>query len=197
MPPDEKAADLPVMLFESQRDWAAWLGKHHAASPGLWLRIAKKGSGLASVTYDEAVETALCHGWIDGQKGRYDEVSWLQKFTPRGRKSLWSRINREKAERLIEAGKMRPAGLAEVERAREDGRWDQAYDSARGSAIPEDLTAALDRNPKAKAFFAVLDGANRYAILFRLQTAKKAETRARRLAQFVEMLARGEKIHTS
>lgn len=187
--------EIPVVSFESREDWAAWLDRNHAASPGVWLRIGKKASGLRSVTYDEAVEAALCYGWIDGQKKTYDESSWLQKFTPRGRRSIWSKINREKVERLIADGRMRPAGLAEVERAKTDGRWDAAYDSARSATVPDDLRAALDASPRAKAFFSTLSGANRYAILFRVQTAKKPETRARRVREFVRMLERGEAPH--
>jgi uncharacterized protein YdeI (YjbR/CyaY-like superfamily) len=187
--------DLPVRLFKTQKEWAGWLRENHAASPGLWLRLAKRASGLASVTYDEAVETALCYGWIDGQKKGYDDSSWLQKFTPRGPRSIWSKINREKAERLIKSGQMRAPGLKAIERARQNGQWDGAYDSPGRAAVPEDFQAALDRNAKAKNFFATLDSANRYAILFRIQTAKKAETRARRIQQFVDMLARNEKIH--
>jgi len=187
--------DLPTVLFERPEDWAAWLGENHAASPGAWLRIAKQGSGLRSVSYAEAVEVALCHGWIDGQKKSCDESSWLQKFTPRKARSLWSKINREKAERLIRDGRMTAAGLAEVERARQDGRWEAAYDSPAGAVVPDDFQAALDGNPRAKAFFATLNRANRYAVLFRIQTAKKAATRARRIEQLVDMLARGEKIH--
>jgi uncharacterized protein YdeI (YjbR/CyaY-like superfamily) len=187
--------ELPIQLFERPRDWDAWLDESHASSPGVWLRLAKKGAGLQSVTYAEALEVALCHGWIDGQKKAYDDSSWLQKFTPRGPSSIWSKVNREKAEALIRDGRMKPAGLQAMERAKSNGRWDAAYDSAGAATVPDDLQAALDRNPKAKAFFATLTGNNRYAILFRTQTAKKAETRARRIQQFVEMLERHEKIY--
>lgn len=187
--------ELPVVLFETPEDWEAWLDENHAASPGLWVRIAKKGSGIRSVTYDQALDVALCYGWIDGQKKPYDETSWLQKFTRRGRKSLWSRINRGKAETLIESGRMRPPGLAEIERARQDGRWDTAYDSQARATVPDDLQAALDANPRAKEFFATLDRVNRYAILFRVQTARKPETRARRIEDFIRMLERHEKLH--
>ena len=188
-------AELPIVLFEHQEAWAAWLEQNHADSPGLWLRHAKKASGLASVTYDEALEVALCYGWIDGQKKSYDESSWLQKWTPRGAKSIWSKINKAKAEDLITNGHMKPAGLQAVERAKQDGRWDAAYDSPSNANVPTDFQARLNKSAKARAFFATLDSANRYAILFRLQTAKKAETRARRIDQFIEMLQRKEKLH--
>lgn len=188
-------SDLPVLLFKRPVDWAAWLDEHHESSSGIWMRLAKKASALESVTYAEALEEALRYGWIDGQKKAYDEESWLQKFTRRGKKSIWSRINREKAEELIRQGRMRPPGLAEVERARADGRWDGAYDSQKSAAVPEDFQAELDRNPRAKAFFATLESYNRYAILFRIQTAKKAETRARHIQRFIEMLERHEKVH--
>lgn len=188
-------SDLPIILFQRPKDLGAWLEKNHAASPGVWLRIAKKGSGLESVTYAETLDVALCYGWIDGLKRKYDEQSFIQKFTPRRPRSLWSKINRAKAEALIASGQMQPAGLAAIEAARADGRWDAAYDSASKATVPEDFQTALDRNQKAKAFFATLDRANRYAILFRIQTATKPETRARRITQFIAMLARGEKIH--
>src|SRR5215203_675579 len=196
MPTNKNArADLPIELFEDQDAWAAWLESNHADSPGLWLRHAKKASDLASVSYAEALDVALCYGWIDGQKKSYDASSWLQKWTPRGAKSIWSKINREKALKLIERGEMRPAGLAEVERAKQDGRWDAAYDSHSTATVPDDLQAALDSNAEAKAFFATLNSTNRYAILFRIQTAKKAETRARRIQEFIAMLERHEKMH--
>jgi uncharacterized protein YdeI (YjbR/CyaY-like superfamily) len=189
------AAELPIVSFAAPRAFSDWLAEHHASSRGIWLRLAKKGSGTASVTYAEAIEVALAWGWIDGQKQRGDEASWLQRFTPRGAKSLWSKINREKALALIEAGAMQPAGLAEVERAKRDGRWDVAYDPASRATVPEDLQAAFAENAKAAAFFATLDGGNRYAVLWRVQTAKKAETRRKRIETLVAMLARGEKLH--
>jgi len=187
--------DLPVVQFEGPQTWATWLDEHHATSSGVWLRIAKKASGTASVTYDEALEVALCYGWIDGQKKSYDEASWLQKFTLRGTKSIWSKINREKAEKLIARGAMQPAGLVAVEQAKQDGRWDAAYDSQSSASVPGDFQAALDRNPAAQAFFATLNSRNRYAILFRIQTAKKAETRTKRIEQFIRMLANHEMIY--
>lgn len=189
-------AELPILSFDGPEQWADWLEKQHATSKGIWLKLAKKGSGTPSVTYAEALEVALCHGWIDGQKRSHDASAWLQKFTPRGKRSIWSKVNREKALALIESGRMRPAGLEEVERAQRDGRWEAAYDSQSTAAVPTDLAAALEQSPKAQAFFATLDSANRYAILFRVQTAKKAETRARRIEQLVQMLERGEKIHS-
>lgn len=189
------AGELPTIAFAQPRAWAAWLEENHASSRGVWLKLAKKASGVASVTYAEAVEVALAWGWIDGQGQRFDESYWLQKFTPRGPKSLWSKINRDRALALIAAGEMRPPGLAEVERAQRDGRWDAAYDSPSRATVPDVLSAALAANPRAAAFFAALDATNRYAVLFRIHTAKKPETRARRVAQFVEMLAKHEKVH--
>ena len=186
---------LPTRRFCSERDWAAWLERNHGRSRGLWLQIARKGADVRSVSYPEALEVALCYGWIDGQKRAQSDTFWLQKFGPRTKTSLWSRINREKALALVAAGRMRPPGMAEIQRAKADGRWKAAYHSARASTVPEDLERALKRNAKARRFFETLDRANRYSILFRLQTAKKAETRARRLADFVKMLERGRKIH--
>jgi uncharacterized protein YdeI (YjbR/CyaY-like superfamily) len=193
--PKRAGDELPVILFERQQDFEVWLEQHHASAPGAWLRLAKKNSGLRSLTYDEAVEAGLCFGWIDGQKKTYDELSWIQRFTPRGPQSIWSKINRSKAETLIEAGRMRPSGLAAVERARQNGRWDAAYDSASRAVVPDDFQSVLDANPRAKAFFATLSGTNRYALLFRIQTAKKPETRARRIAEFIRMLENGEKLY--
>ena len=190
-----KTTELPIKLFKSQQAWTTWLDKNHAKSEGVWLQIAKKAGNVKTVTYTEAVEVALCYGWIDGQGKGLDDSAWLQKFTPRGPRSIWSKINRQKAEELIASGRMQPAGLAAIERAKQNGRWDNAYDSHRTAGVPADLQAALDANAKAKAFFATLDSTNRYAILFRLQTAKKAETRARRIAQFVGMLEKHEKLY--
>jgi len=186
---------LPVLMFERQKDWAVWLDKNHTTSAGVWLRLAKKASGIQSVTYDEALEVALCYGWIDGQRKSHDETSWLQKFTPRGPKSIWSKVNTEKAERLIESGQMKPAGIKAVESAKQDGRWDAAYAPQSKATVPSDLQVELDRNAQAKAFFATLDSRNRYAILHRIHTAKKAETRARRIEQFIRMLEKKEKIY--
>lgn len=186
-----------VLSFETQAEWEAWLRREGSTSTGLWLRLAKKSarSQAASLTYAEALEGALCHGWIDGQRKSLDEAAWLQRFTPRTARSIWSEINKAKAEALIAAGRMSAAGLREVERAREDGRWAAAYAPASTATVPADLQRALDANPQAKAFFALLDSRNRYAVLFRIQNVKKAETRVRKIAQFVEMLGRGEKLH--
>ena len=190
-----RPAELPVRAFRDQKTWAAWLAKNYAKSPGLWIRVAKKDSGVASVTYPEAIETALCHGWIDGQRNVDNATFFRQKFTPRGKRSNWSQINRDKALALIEAGKMKAGGLAEVERAKRDGRWKAAYQSPSKMTMPRDLSAALNKNARAKAFFKTLDGANRYAVLFRVKAAKRPDTRARRIAQFVKMLAEKNKLH--
>lgn len=191
----EMVANLPVLDCPRRKDWELWLKKNHKSSFGVWLRIARKSSGSASVPYADALAGALCYGWIDGQKRSGGEQAWLQKFTPRRKKSIWSKINRDRALALIESGKMQPAGLLEIERAKQDGRWEAAYDSARTAEVPADLEAALMRNAKAREFFKTLNGANCYAVLFRIQTAKKAETRARKIDALVAMLERGEKIH--
>ena len=183
----------PIRFFRDQGSWVAWLEGNHAASAGVWLRLAKKSSNLESVSYEDAVEVALCYGWIDGQGKGEDENYSLQKFTPRAKRSVWSKRNRERALTLIESGRMKPAGLREIERARQDGRWSAAYDSPSTMKVPRDLRAALDDHPEARAFFETLDGRNRYAILLQLQTAKRPETRARRIERFVAMLAREEK----
>jgi len=190
----DQPADTPT-VFKNAKAFETWLKKHHATSTGLWLQIAKRGAKEASVTYLEAVEIALCWGWIDGQKKGLDEQYFLQRFTPRRARSVWSKINVDKVAALIEAGRMQAPGLAQVEAAKADGRWARAYDGARTSVVPEDLIAALDAAPKAKAFFATINASNRYAVLWRIQTAVKAETRARRIAQLVEMLGRGESVH--
>ena len=190
-----KSTDLPILPFTSKKKWEIWLAKQHSKSTGIWLKLAKKGSEIPSVTYDEALEVALCYGWIDGQKKGLDEKYWLQKFTPRGPKSIWSKINTGKAEKLIKSGEMKPAGLNAIEAAKKDGRWDAAYESQKNISIPDDFQSALDENPKAKAFFATLNSVNRYAILFRIHNAKRAETRTRRIRQFVDMLESGEKLH--
>jgi uncharacterized protein YdeI (YjbR/CyaY-like superfamily) len=186
---------LPTLSFESPGSLEAWLAEHCIDSNGFWLKIAKKQAGVPSVTYPEALECALCFGWIDGQKAALDEHYWLQKFTPRGPKSGWSKINRDKAEGLIAAGRMRAAGLRQVEAAKADGRWDAAYESQRSIGIPEDLQLELDKHPMARAFLATLDSANRYAVLYRVTTARRPETRAARITKLVEMLDRQEKIH--
>ncbi len=185
----------PVLLLHDQQAWAEWLDKNRATSSGAWLRLARKASAKKSVLYDEALDVALCYGWIDSQGKSEDENYRLQKFTPRAKRSIWSKRNREKALALIKSGQMRPAGLAEVERAKRDGRWDAAYDSPRHMTVPRDLRAALNKNTRAKTFFETLDSRNRYAILFRIQTAKKADTRAKRIQRFAEMLAMNEKLY--
>ncbi|APR86542.1 putative periplasmic membrane protein [Minicystis rosea] len=187
--------EAPIVSFPDARAFSTWLAAQHASSRGVWLRLAKKDSGVASVTYPEAVEAALSWGWIDGQKQRGDEASWLQKFTPRSARSIWSQINREKALAMIADGRMHPPGLVEVERAKQDGRWEAAYEPASRAKVPDDLAAALAENTRASAFFGKLDAANRYAVLFRVHTAKKPETRTKRITQLVEMLAREERIH--
>jgi len=187
--------DLPIIPFPSQDAWETWLEKEHASSAGLWIKIAKKASGIGTITHEEALEVALCFGWIDGQRGRFDDEWFIQRFTPRRARSRWSKINRDKAEHLIERGAMRPAGLHEVERAKADGRWEAAYASQSTIEVPDDLREALDENPAAKEFFATLTGANRYAVLYRIHDAKRPETRVRRIEKFVAMLARGETLH--
>ena len=192
--PDTQLPPDTPRRFATARGWESWLAKHHAKSDGLWLLIAKAGAPQRTLSYAEAVEVALCHGWIDSQS-RGGDPYWRQRFTPRRARSLWSRVNCEKALALIEAGRMAPAGLAEVQRAQADGRWEAAYDSPSRASVPPDLAAALAAEPRAAACFAQLDGANRYAVLWRVQTAKRADTRAKRIAEFVAMLARGETIH--
>lgn len=189
------AEELPIHLFSDPGELEAWLEENGDSSAGVWLKIAKKGSGKRSVTYGEALELALCFGWIDSRKRGFDEAFFLQRFTPRRPRGRWSKINREKAEALIAAERMRPAGLAEVEAAKADGRWEAAYEGQRTAEVPEDLQRELDANPAAREFFEGLDGANRYAIVYRLDEAKKPETRERRLRKFITMLERGEKIH--
>jgi uncharacterized protein YdeI (YjbR/CyaY-like superfamily) len=187
--------DTPILSFASPSEWEEWLSANHVSSPGVWIKIANKEAGIESVRYPEVLESALCFGWIDGRRRAHDERSFLQRFTPRRSRSRWSRINREKAERLIAEGRMRPAGLAEVERARADGRWDAAYESQSEIVVPDDLQRELDARPEAGAFFSQLSSQNRYAILYRLGDAKRPETRARRLAKFVAMLEAGETIY--
>jgi uncharacterized protein YdeI (YjbR/CyaY-like superfamily) len=181
--------------FATQRAFEVWLRKNCSTSEGVWLLIAKLAADKMTVTYSEAVEVALCYGWIDGQKKALDAQHWLQRFSPRRARSLWSKANRAKAEALIQSGRMQPSGMAEIDRARSDGRWDAAYDGARTATVPPDLQTALDARPEAQAFFSQLDSANRYAVLWRIQTAKRPETRSGRIETLVAMLARGEKIH--
>lgn len=183
------------MFFASSHAWEDWLAVHQAEQQGIWLKIAKKGVEPSSVSYADALDSALCYGWIDGQKKACDDAFWLQKFTPRRPKSLWSRINTEKAMQLTAAGRMTPAGLREIESAKTDGRWDAAYGSQRTLTIPEDFQAELDRHPQARAFFDTLNKTNRYAICFRIETAKKPQTRQARIETFIAMLERNDKIH--
>jgi uncharacterized protein YdeI (YjbR/CyaY-like superfamily) len=190
-----KSTDLPIQPFASKTKWAEWLARQHNISVGVWLKLAKKDSGIPSVTYDEALDVALCYGWIDGQKKGFDDKYWLQKFTPRGLKSIWSKINTEKAEKLIASGEMKPAGLKTIEAAKQDGRWDAAYASQKNITIPDDFQSALDKNEKAKATFATLKSSERYSFLFRLHNAKRPETRAKHIQKFVEMLEREEKLY--
>lgn len=187
--------DYPVLLFDDDRGWEAWLAEHHADTPGVWLRFAKKKAPYTSLTYVPALDVALCYGWIDSQVKTFDEHSYLQKFTPRGRKSLWSKINREKVAALESAGRMRAPGIAAVDAAKADGRWDAAYDPVSAAQVPDELQRALDASPRAQEFFLTLDRINRYAVIWRVQTAKRIETRERRIAQLIAMLERGEKIH--
>jgi uncharacterized protein YdeI (YjbR/CyaY-like superfamily) len=189
------SAELPVVCFASQKAWRAWLDKHHSDSNGVWLKIAKKASGITTVSYAEALEVSLCYGWIDGQKGKFDEQYFVQRFTPRRPRSKWSQINCTKATELIEKGAMKPAGLREVERAKADGRWAAAYESQSRATVPDDLQRELDKNKTARDFFATLSSINRYAILYRIQDAKRPETRARRIAKYVEMLEKHETLH--
>ena len=184
-----------MLAFESDAHWEAWLEEHHATSDGVWVKIAKKASGIPTVAYPEVLDTALCFGWIDGQRKALDGEWFLQRFTPRRARSRWSQVNRNKVAALTKAGRMRPAGLAEVERAKADGRWDAAYASVRTMEVPDDLQRELDARPDAAAFFATLNSQNRYSILYRLHDAKRPETRARRLAKFVAMLEAGETIY--
>ena len=183
------------MAFPTPAAWRAWLAEHHASASGIWLKIAKKSATEGTLSYAEALDEALCHGWIDAQKRGLDDGYWLQRFTPRKRGSRWSKINTQKAEALIAAGRMQPAGLAKVESAKADGRWGAAYAGARSIAVPDDLAAALAANPAAAEFFATLNSVNRYAILYRISTVKRPETRARKIAQYVEMLAEHEQLH--
>jgi len=187
--------DQPILSFQTQKKWRNWLHKNHKKSDGIWLRIYKKDSGVKTVTYSQALDEALCYGWIDGQKNKYDELSFLQKFTHRRKKSIWSKRNTEHIERLTKEGKMHPAGLAEVEAAKADGRWEKAYDSPAKMDIPDDFLKALARKPKAKAFFKTLNKTNLYSIAWRLQTAKKPETRERRMKAIIEMLEEGKSLH--
>ena len=187
--------DLPIIPFETPQDWGVWLSEHHATTKGIWLKLAKKDTGIPSLSYAEALDVALCYGWIDGQKASFDDQYWLQKFTPRSPKSIWSKVNCNKVAALLAEGRMQPAGVRQVELAKADGRWDAAYESQSKITVPDDFQRELDNNQKAKEFFDTLDSSNRYAILFRVHTAKKPETRLARIQKFIEMLAKNERIH--
>lgn len=187
--------DLPILTFSSTEDFTSWLAKHHKESWGIWIRLFKIKSKVPTITYAEALDVALCYGWIDGQKKSYDTESWLQKFTPRRRKSIWSQRNREHVERLHKSGLMQPAGIEEVEAAKADGRWEQAYESAGNMTVPADFLNELAKDKKAEAFFKTLNKTNIYSIVWRLQTAKKPETRNKRMKAILEMLKKGEKFH--
>ncbi|MDQ6810822.1 MAG: YdeI/OmpD-associated family protein [Actinomycetota bacterium] len=199
MPPDRHGESAgqrePVMFFKSAAAWEEWLAENHARAASMRVKMAKRGSGIASVAYPEVLAIAISYGWIDGVRNAFDENHFLQRFTPRRARSRWSKINRETATRLIESKRMKPAGLREVEKAKADGRWEAAYDSHRTASVPDDLRRALCKNRGAGEFFATLDSQNRYAVLYRIADAKRPETRARRISQFVEMLSRGEKLH--
>jgi uncharacterized protein YdeI (YjbR/CyaY-like superfamily) len=187
--------DLPIVAFKSQQAWDDWLASQRADSKGLWLKLAKKSSGIVSVSKPEAIDTALCHGWIDGQIDSLDDKYWLVRFTPRRPASKWSERNRTRALQLVELGRMRPAGMKEIERARKDGRWEAAYAPQSTAQVPDDLRAALANNKKAGKFFETLNRINRYAILYRVHNARKPETRIARIEKFVAMLAAGKTIH--
>ena len=186
--------ELPVAEFGSSADFEHWLAAQHDAAAGVWIRIAKKDTGIASVDYSQALDVALCYGWIDGQK-RGGDTHWLQRFTPRGPSSKWSQVNRDRVENLITEGRMRPSGQAEIDRAKADGRWAAAYAGQKSATVPEDLQQALDADPRAREFFATLDGRNRFAVLYRVGDAKKPETRAARIRKYVAMLHDNQKIH--
>ena len=189
------AADLPLLRFADDGDWERWLTDNHASAPGAWLAFAKKGSGAETVTFAQAVDTALCFGWIDGQKGRVDDTHYRTRFTPRGPRSKWSEINRARVQQLIEAGRMRPSGQAQIDAARADGRWEAAYAPQSTAVVPDDLQAALDGAPAAAAFFATLTGARRYAFLYRLHHVSSPAARARRIATYIELLSAGRTLN--
>ncbi|GAC1388436.1 MAG: YdeI family protein [Ktedonobacteraceae bacterium] len=187
--------NLPILPFETQQDWEAWLKEHHTHTKGIWLKIAKKETGILSLAYSDALEVALCYGWIDGQKASFDDRYWLQKFTPRSPRSIWSKVNCDKVTALLAEGRMQPTGIRQVELAKADGRWEAAYEPQSKITVPDDFQHELDKNQMAKNFFSTLDSRNRYAILFRIQTAKKLETRIARIQKFIEMLAKNQRIY--
>lgn len=187
--------ELPQLLFEDQLAFEKWLALHHSTSPGIRMQIAKKGARITSVSYDQALESALCYGWIDSQKEKADEQSYIQRFTPRGVRSIWSKVNKDKAELLIANGKMKPFGLKAIEAAKKNGQWENAYEPQSNATIPEDFALELEKSSEAKAFYDTLDRQNKYAITFRIHTAKKQETRVKRIKEFILMLENGEKIY--
>ncbi len=187
--------NLSTLFFEAQQGWEAWLDEHHTNTEGIWLKMAKKETRILSLSYAEALEVALCYGWIDSQKASFDEQYWLQRFTPRGKRSIWSKVNCDKVTALLAEGKMQPFGIQQVDLAKADGRWEAAYESQSKITVPDDFQQELDKNQKAKDFFSTLSSGNRYAILFRIQTAKKSETRIARIQKFIEMLANNQVIH--
>jgi uncharacterized protein YdeI (YjbR/CyaY-like superfamily) len=187
--------DQPILSFQNQEEWRSWLDQNHAITDGIWLRMYKKASGITKVNYDQALEEALCYGWIDGIVHKYDEVSYIQKFTPRRKQSMWSEINKNHIDRLTRLGKMHSSGIFEVERAKKDGRWDAAYASPSNTEIPEDFERAISKNKKAEEFWTTLSKTNKYAMIWQINTAKKEETRVRRIEKFIGMLERGEKFY--
>ncbi|MFF2155074.1 YdeI family protein [Paenibacillus chitinolyticus] len=191
----KKTPELPVLCFENQEAFEIWLESNHETSPGILLQIAKKNARLVTVSYQEALESALCYGWIDSQKKTFDDQSWLQRFTPRGDRSIWSKVNKDKAEQLIADARMKPGGFKAIEDAKRSGQWDKAYEPQSSSSVPEDFAARLELNARAKAFYDTLNKQNKFAIHFRIQNVKKQETREKRIQQFIEMLERGEKIY--
>jgi uncharacterized protein YdeI (YjbR/CyaY-like superfamily) len=191
----KKSSEYPILFFEDQESWENWLEENHDSSSGIRLQIAKKQSGVVSLSYEEALESALCYGWIDSQKETFDDKTWLQRFTPRGAKSIWSKVNKEKAELFIKNGRMKPSGMKAIEIAKQNGQWDAAYEPQSSATMPEDFEIELNKNSIAKVFFETLDSRNRYAILFRIKSAKKQETRMKRIQQFIMMLEKGEKIY--
>ncbi|MDX1413248.1 MAG: YdeI/OmpD-associated family protein [Candidatus Promineifilaceae bacterium] len=191
----ETRGDLPIIPFATQEEWEQWLENNHESAPGVWLKLAKKSSKIQSVSYAQAVESALCYGWIDGLKNRYDDQYWLQRFTHRRPKSKWSRLNRERAEQLIEEGRVKSSGMKEIEEAMADGRWDKAYEPQATITVPNDFQQCLDENPTAREFFAGLNSRNRYAILFQIEDAKRPETRARRIKKFIDLLNEQKKLY--
>ncbi len=191
----KKKPEQPIIEFRTQSEWRDWLLDNHDNSDGIWMRLYKKKSGIPSIEIGQALDEALCFGWIDGQRKTYDEQSYLQKYTPRRKRSIWSKINTGKIEALSKEGKMHPAGLLEVEKAKADGRWAKAYDSPANMQVPDDFVEAISKFPEAMDFYNSLNKTNRYAIAFRLQTAKKQETRTKRMAAMIEMMKNGEKFH--